>query len=69
MVLTTCRAYELGPIPYLVIRDYGRELDLEEEQLDRLIHVIIQVDQWFRGEIILELNKAQEKPANGSDGN
>jgi hypothetical protein len=65
MYLGTCRAYELGPIPYTVILDYGRDLDLNEEQLERLISVVTQVDQWFRGEIFLEIKNAQDKPPNG----
>lgn len=64
MTLTTCRAYELGPIPYTVIRDYGRDLALGEDQLERLISVITQADQWFRGEIILEMKNGQGNPDN-----
>lgn len=64
LVLGTCRAYELGPIPYTVIRDYGRDLELDEEQLERLIGVITQTDQWLRGEIGAEIQKDRDK-ANG----
>lgn len=65
MVLDTCRNYELGPIPYPVIRDYGLELELDEEQLERMIDVISRTDQWLRGEIGAEILKQIEKNKNG----
>lgn len=55
--LDTCRRFELGPIPFTVIRNYGMDLEIDEEQLERFVAVIIRADQWLRGEIGAEIQK------------
>lgn len=55
MLLGSCRRYELGPIPYDIILDYCHKLELDEEQEERMISVLTQVDEWWRGEIWAEI--------------
>jgi hypothetical protein len=58
--LDTCRSFELGPIPYTVIRDYAFEYELDEEQIERFFDIIAQVDLWLREEIRKDIKTAMD---------
>lgn len=60
MELNTCRAFELGPIPYIAIKQYCGDLKLTDEQTESVLFVIRQIDLWYVN-YELEKIKAQNK--------
>lgn len=63
--LDTCRLVENGPIPYVTIKEYGLNLEMDDDQLDRFIGVILDVDKWFMEEIQKDIAEAIKKAQNG----
>lgn len=66
--LNSTRNYRLGPIPYQYIREYAFDLDLSEDQFDRLLFVIEEMDKWYLNYLVSKESKRQQKPAKHGKG-
>lgn len=63
--LSSCRNFELGPIPYLAVRQFCEDIGWNEAQFERLLYVIREVDEW---KINRELSKVNKKGSGNGKG-
>lgn len=63
--LDTCRAFELGPIPYFRMMEYADQFELTIPQAERFIAILTECDIWLRAELRKEEATRQAPP----DGN
>lgn len=52
------RNFELGPIPYNIIKDYANDLDMDYDQFERFRQVIASVDRYYIKKISEEMTRS-----------